>query len=300
MSRIHANGIELEYESLGDESAPVILMIMGLGAQLVRWPPALLQGLAAAGYRVITFDNRDVGLSTKCTGRVSLLRAISRALLGLSTPGPYHLEDMARDARGLLDGLNIRRAHVIGVSMGGMIGQLLCARFGERVRSFVSVMSTSGSRSLPGPRLDLRLQFLRRRPGADRQARIERTFDSLRRIASPAYPPDENELRQKVVREHERCDCPGGFLRQLHAVISSPSRLALLGGIRVPTLIVHGEEDPLVPVAAAHDLHRRIPGSELQIYAGMGHDLPSALIPTLTARILAHLRGAEERSPIPS
>jgi pimeloyl-ACP methyl ester carboxylesterase len=290
---VAANGIELEYESRGEESAPAILMIMGLGGQLIRWPVKFCEALLAAGYRLVVFDNRDIGLSTKMSGRVSVVSAALRNAVGLPSQLPYTLEDMALDARGLLDALGIARAHVIGVSMGGMIGQLLTARFGERVGGFVSMMSTSGSLRLPGPSWDLRLSLLKRTASVDRAVRIERMFRVLRRIASPAYPPDEAVLRSLVARELDRADHPAGFLRQLAAIVGTPSRLQVLTQIRNPTLILHGESDPLVPVAAAYDLQRRIPGAELQTFPGMGHDLPVALLPTLTARIIAHLRRVE-------
>jgi proline iminopeptidase len=292
MPRARSNGIEIEYETLGDPAGVPVLLIMGLGAQLVRWPEAFCQALAQAGYHLIRFDNRDVGLSSKMSGRAPILRTALRAAVGLPTELPYTLYDMAEDARGLLDALHLPVAHVIGASMGGMIGQLLCARHPDRVRSFVSIMSSSGDRSLPGPSLDLRLRLLRRAPAKDRAARIEHIADLFRRIGSPGYPIPLADLRARSARELERCDYPPGFLRQVAAIAGSPSRLALLSRIRAPTLIIHGAADPLVPVAAAHDLGRRIPGAALEIVEGMGHDMPPAILPRLTARILDHLRSS--------
>lgn len=293
MPRAHCSGIELFYETLGPESGPTVLMIMGLGAQLIRWPPRFCDALVAAGYRLILYDNRDVGLSSKLHGRASILRATVRTALGLAPTNPYTLGDMAGDALGLLDALGVRQAHVLGVSMGGMIGQLLTARHPERVRSFVSIMSSSGSLRLPGPPLDVQLQFLQRGKTRTPAERIERMFSVMRRIASPAYPPDLTELRARVTREVERCDFPAGFQRHLGAIVGSPSRLELLGTIRTPTLIVHGAEDPLVPVAAAYDLQRRIPGAQLEVIAGMGHDIPAALIPHITTRVLHHFQASD-------
>lgn len=290
MPQIAANGISLEYETLGDPAAPPVLLIMGLGAQLIRWPEAFCRGLTEAGYSVIRFDNRDVGLSSKLSGKVRLGQMALRATLGLPTAPPYTLDDMAGDALGLMDALQLPPAHVIGVSMGGMIGQLLAARHPQRVRSFVCVMSTSGSRKLPGPSLSLRLSLLKPFPRNDPGARIQRTMDILRRIGSATYPRDEAELRAQVTRELSRCDYPAGYLRQLAAIIGSPSRLPLLGQIKTPTLIVHGQDDPLVPVASAYDLQQRIAGAELEVLAGMGHELPKALLPRVIERIVAHLR----------
>lgn len=293
MARAHSNGIEIEYEVLGPASAPPVLMIMGLGAQLVRWPQGFCDALVAGGYRLIRYDNRDVGLSTQMSGRASIVGGLVRRSLGLAARAPYSLDDMASDARGLLDALAIPRAHVVGVSMGGMIGQLLTARHPDRVRSFVSIMSTSGDLRLPGPRADLRRLLLARAPAGGRAGRIARIYRVMSRIGSPGYPPDAADLFSRVSREVERSDRPAGFLRHLAAIVSSPSRLDLLSHIRTPTLILHGQEDPLVPVAAAHDLHARIAGSRLQIFVGMGHDLPAALTPQICGHILSHLRAAD-------
>ncbi len=295
MPQVAANGISLEYETLGDPAAPPVLLIMGLGAQLIRWPDAFCRGLTDGGYRVIRFDNRDVGLSTKLSGRVRLGPAALRATLGLPTAPPYTLDDMAGDTLGLLDALQLPQVHVIGVSMGGMIGQILTARHPERVRSFVSIMSTSGSRKLPGPSLGLSFALIKPFPRNDPEARIQRTMDILNRIGSAAYPRDAQELRAQVTREIARCDYPAGYLRQLAAIIGSPSRLSLLTQIKTPTLILHGKADPLVPVAAAYDLHQRIPGAELEVLADMGHELPKALMPRVIDRILAHLRKSAPR-----
>ena len=290
MPRATSNGIEIEYETLGDPAGAPVLLIMGLGAQLVRWPQAFCQALVDAGHHVIRFDNRDVGLSSKMSGKVPLVRTALRAVVGLPSALPYTLHDMAEDARGLLDALSLPSAHVIGASMGGMIGQLLCALHPDRVRSFVSIMSSSGDLRLPGPSLDLRMRLLRRAPANDRAARVEHVADIFRRIGSPGFPIPMEDLRARSARELDRCDYPAGFRRQVAAIVGSPSRLALLSRIRAPTLIIHGAADPLVPVAAAHDLQRRISGAAIEIIDGMGHDLPPAILPRVTQRIVAHLR----------
>jgi pimeloyl-ACP methyl ester carboxylesterase len=298
MPRAQVNGIELEYHSHGDPAAPPLLLIMGLGGQLTRWPEALCRALADAGHHVIVYDNRDVGLSSRVAPgvRPNLLRAALRARFGLPLSAPYTLEDMALDALGLLEQLGHRSAHVLGVSMGSMIGQILAARHPARVRSFTSIMSTSGGRRAPRPRLGVQLKLLRPVRGS-REERIEGTARLLRMISSPAYPPDPVELRRNVARDFDRSPDQRGYLRQLLAIMASGSRRALVRAIRAPTLIIHGREDPLVPVGAAHDLHALIPGSRLEIIPGMGHDLPAALIPRFVELIAAHTRRALEIHP---
>jgi pimeloyl-ACP methyl ester carboxylesterase len=299
MPQIDANGIKLEYEVSGARGAPPVLLIMGLGAQLTRWPDQFHGALADAGFHVIRYDHRDCGLSTRLDHAVAppLARAALRAALGLPVGAPYLLTDMAADAIGLLDALGLGSAHIVGVSMGGMIGQILAAHHRARARTLVSIMSTSGHRRLPQPHWRLRLALLRR-PGArgDRDQLIDSTVEMLKRIASPGYPPDDVVLRQQVARDVDRGYYPRGLHRQLLAILASGSRTALLRQITAPTLILHGADDPLIPVAAAHDLHRRIAGSRIEVFPGMGHDLPRALLPAITAPIIEHLRRAEAAS----
>ncbi len=292
MPRASLPDVEIEYRTIGDAGATPLLMVMGLGGQLTRWPQPLCRALADAGHYVVIYDNRDVGLSTRLRAPSRPLQAVVRARLGLPVAAPYTLDDMTADAVGLLDALALPSAHVLGVSMGGMIGQLLAARHGDRVRSLVSIMSTSGARGLPGPRLDV-LVRLARPPRGDAAARIAYAVDLLRRISSPDYPPDERELHTAVVRDAVRARDQGGFARQLTAILASGSRAGLLGKIDAPTLISHGAADPLVPVAAAHDLHRRIRDSRLEVVPGMGHDLPAPLLHTIADWIIAHTRRAE-------
>ncbi|HEY0476147.1 MAG TPA: alpha/beta fold hydrolase [Kofleriaceae bacterium] len=299
MPQIDANGIKLEYEVSGPPGAPPILLVMGLGAQLTRWPEAFHTALVDAGFRVIRYDNRDIGLSTRfdAAGTPALASAAVRAALGLPVRAPYLLSDLAADAVGLLDALGIASAHVVGVSMGGMIGQILAAQHASRVRTLVSIMSSSGDRRLPQPHWRLRLALVRRPTETDRQARIDGIVRVLKLIASPGYPADDAVLRDQVARDVDRSYHPRGVGRQLLAILASGSRAAILGQIKAPTLILHGAEDPLVPVAAAHDLQRRIPGARLEIFPGMGHDLPRALVPVITSRIADHVRRAEAAAP---
>jgi pimeloyl-ACP methyl ester carboxylesterase len=296
MPLVEANGLKLHYEATGDPGAPPVLLIMGLGTQLTRWPEPFHRALSDSGHYVIRFDNRDIGLSTHLDhlGLPSLPRALARATIGLPVHAPYLLSDMALDTVGLLDALGIASAHVVGVSMGGMIAQILAARHASRVRTLTSIMSTSGERSLPQPSWRLRMALIRR-PTArrGRDVLIDQTVALLKRIASPGYPPDHKTLRDQVASDIDRAYHPVGVGRQLLAIVASGSRAPLLGQIRAPSLILHGAEDPLVPVGAAPDLHRRIRGARLEIFAGMGHDLPRALCGRLTGHILDHIRLAE-------
>ncbi len=299
MPQVRANGLNLEYESFGSDRDPAILLIMGLGAQLVLWPDELCRTLAEAGNRVIRFDNRDVGLSTKLEHprRPKLVRAALAARLGLKVRAQYTLDDMAQDAVGLLGALDVKAAHVVGASMGGMIAQILAAQYPQLVHSLTLIMSTSGNPRLPGPRLELQLRLVRRPPGNDRETLIRHSMQTWRLIGSPHYPPDEPTLRAKVERSYDRSSYRHGLARQTLAIIASGSRVPLLKRINAPTLVIHGEEDPLVPVAAAHALVRHIPGARLQIIEGMGHDLPPAVLPTFSRLILGHVTEARTIRP---
>lgn len=276
MPQVHANGIHLEYETFGDPAHPPILLIMGLGAQLVLWPEAFCEALARAGHYVVRFDNRDVGLSTrmKQAGKAQLMRAALASTLRLPVRAPYTLDDMAHDALGLMDGLGLKRAHVVGASMGGMIAQILAAKHPERVASLTLVMTTSGNPRLPGPSLRIKLRLVKRPPLLDRESLIQYSMETWRLIGSPAWPTDHATLRAKVERNYDRAHYPAGLARQTLAIIASGSRVPLLRRISAPTQVIHGDADPLVPVAAAHDLARHIPHARLEIIKGMGHDFP--------------------------
>jgi len=296
MGRTAVDGVEIEFETIGDPDDPAVLLICGLGAQLLTWDDDFCGGLVDRGFFVIRFDNRDVGLSTHLdrAGSPALAPAVLRAALGLPIKAPYDLGEMADDATGLLDALGLDTAHIVGVSMGGMIGQIIAAHRSGRARTLVSIMSTSGDPRLPQAHWRLRMELLRR-PGVrvDRAQAIEWAIALYKRIGSPGYPPDDQLLRDQVTRDVERSYYPRGLRRQLLAILASGSRVPILGQITVPTLILHGAEDPLVPVAAAYDLQRRIRGARMQIIEGMGHDLPRALIPRVTTQIVEHLRCAD-------
>lgn len=292
MPQARCNGINIEYETFGDAAHPPILLIMGLGAQLVLWPEDFCRILADAGHYVIRFDNRDVGLSTKLEHprRPKLVRAALASMVGLPVKAPYTLDDMALDAVGLLDALNLPSAHVVGASMGGMIAQVMAAKHGRRVDSLTLIMSTSGNPRLPQARLDLRMRLLRRPVDAERETMVRYSMELWRLIQSPEYPADEILLRQKVERSIDRSSYRHGVARQLLAIIASGSRVPLLKRITAPTLVLHGADDPLVPVAAGHDLADHIPGARLEVIPGMGHDLPPQLLEKLTRWILEHIK----------
>jgi pimeloyl-ACP methyl ester carboxylesterase len=295
MPQIRANNINLEYETFGDPHAPPMLLIMGLGAQMVLWPDDLCREFADAGHYVIRFDNRDVGLSTKIEQRrhPKVIHAALASLVGVKLKVPYSLDDMAHDAVGLLDALGLRRAHVVGASMGGMIAQILAAKYPERAATLTAIMTTTGNPRLPGPRLELRLRLVQKPAANDRETLIRFSMETWRLIGSPQYPTEEPALRAKVERSIDRSSYRAGMARQTMAIIASGSRVKLLGRIRAPTLIIHGADDPLVPVAGAHDLAKHIPSARLEIIPGMGHDLPPVLLPRIAQSILRHVGAAD-------
>ncbi len=287
------NGVELVYERLGRREDPAVILIMGLGGQLLSWPLSLCEALVREGYQVIRFDNRDSGLSSKFDhcGTPGMLRMLHAHSFGRGFDAPYRLEHMAADTIGLMDHLKLENAHIIGISMGGMIAQILAAQYPHRVKSLVSMMSTSGAPDLPGPSLKLRLRLARQRATAPRAA----LTDSIRSIAlvgSPGYPRTLDELEQTLMPQIERGISADGTLRQLAAILVSGSRTPLLPRIEAPTLILHGEADRLVPVPAAHDLLRRIPHALGDIVPGLGHDLPPSAMPRIGQSLIAHLQRA--------
>ena len=290
--QVSSNGLTLTYDSFGRAEDPALLLIHGLGMQLIDWDPALCRLLAQAGLRVIRFDNRDVGLSTHFHDRpVPNIAAVALAVAEGSDPGlPYTLGDMAADAAGLLDALAIERAHVVGVSMGGMIAQRLAIHHGSRLLSLTSIMSTTGGRDLPPPAPEA-VAILLAPPPADRAAYIERSVADAR-ILSAGYPPDETAQRAQAAARYDRAFDPAGVGRQFAAVLGDGSRREALRGVTVPTLAIHGAEDPLVPAAGGRDTADHIPGARLLTLPRMGHDLPPALYAAVTTAISDHARSA--------
>jgi pimeloyl-ACP methyl ester carboxylesterase len=295
VTAVRANAIDLEYEAIGPRDGKPMVLIMGLGMQLTAWPDAFCHGLARRGFRVIRFDNRDAGLSTRMPsiGWLATTALLAGATLRMPVRPPYGLSDMASDVLGLMDSLDIDRAHVVGASMGGMIAQIVAAEHPKRVRSLVSLMSTSGDPALPGPAPRVLQGLLRPRPLRDPEHGIPQTADFLRLIGSPGFPMDEAELRVKVKRAIRRSYRPDGWARQLIAVQSAGSRARALRRIRAPTLVMHGADDPLIPVAAGRHTAANIPGARLRIIPGWGHDLPDGLLPRLVAEIADHCAEAD-------
>lgn len=288
--RATANGIELAWESAGPLDAEPVLLVMGLAAQLIHWPEGFCAELVARGFRVIRFDNRDIGLSASgdrgLRPRLTRDSVLTRAGLQAG-PANYTLHDMAQDTASLSQVLGLGKVHLVGVSMGGMIAQLVAARFPERVASLASIMSGTNDPRLPLPRLDVLLQlFTPRRRGQSRAQAVERYLRMFRKIASPAYPLREPELRDIALRALERDDRIDGIVRQLHAIVVTGSIERWLPQVTAPTVIIHGLADPLIRPAGGRRSARCISGSRLELIPGMGHDLPAALWPRL-AQIIA-------------
>ncbi|QNQ08472.1 alpha/beta fold hydrolase [Sphingomonas alpina] len=281
--KIQANGIELEYESHGPDGAPVVLLIMGLGAQLTLWPIQFVEDLVARGYRAIRFDNRDVGLSAKfdAAGIPNLMQIAATLFAGLKPSVPYTLDDMAADAKGLLDALGIERAHILGGSMGGMIAQIFAATYPERTLSLTSIMSTTGNPAVPQASAAAMAALTTRPTSTDLDAILAHGINVARVIGSPAYPADAELLRQRIQRDFERSFHPAGFTRQMAAIYAGGDRRKLIATIAAPTMVIHGVDDPLVPVEGGRDTAAAIPGAKLREIPGMGHDIPVALIPTI-------------------
>lgn len=297
MPVVSANGIEIAYDTAGDPAGPPLLLIMGLGMQLIDWPDDLVEGLVEQGFFVIRFDNRDSGLSSKFdhAGKPNLTWCFLKSLLRWPLRARYSLDDMAQDALGLLDALGVKRAHVVGASMGGMIAQILAARHPQRVLTLTSIMSTSGRRHLPGPTRAARAVLLRRpRLARGLDGVAEHLMHTLRTIGSPAYPTPPRILRERVLRSLRRNTCPGGDVRQLLAIVCAADRSEQLRSLKVPTLVIHGAADPLVPAACGIDTAELVPGARLELIEGMGHDLPPQLIERLLALIEAHAHGKME------
>jgi pimeloyl-ACP methyl ester carboxylesterase len=294
--KLVANNIQIEVEDSGGDG-PVVLLIMGLGMQLIAWPPTFVQPLVDAGYRVVRHDNRDIGLSQGFdeAGTGSLLWEALRQRVGLRERSPYTVQDMANDSLGVLDALGIARAHIIGASMGGMIAQRLAVSAPQRAASLVSIMSSSGARGLPGPRRDVAAALTRRPPGRTEAALLEPRRGRVRLISSPAYPHDALMLAERITRGLRRAYRPAGVVRQMLAIGADTQRPDLLARIACPTLVLHGDADPLVPIACGRDTARRIPGAQFTAVPGMGHDLPPGAVAVLMRHILPFLATAEQR-----
>jgi pimeloyl-ACP methyl ester carboxylesterase len=301
LPQARANGIDIEYESFGRAGDPLILMIMGLAAQLVFWPESLCKGLADKGFWVVRFDNRDIGKSTHFTDRIApdFRELFQQVTAGRTPEVPYSLSDMSDDALGLMSALGVERAHIVGGSMGGMIAQLIAINHPERTKSLTSIMSTTGRRDLPQGD-PAALAVLSKGPASlTRADLIDNGVIVRHALAGPGFPESEAEIRALVERVVDRAPYdPAGVARQWSAVFAAPPRNLLLKNVRCPALIVHGDSDPLFPPAVAKDAAESIPGAELFMVPGMGHGVPKSLAPVLVKRIGDFVLKAEARATI--
>ena len=289
MSLVEANGMQLEVERLGDASAPPLVLINGLGGQLIRWGDGFCQLLLERGLQVIRYDQRDVGLSTKLSdfGIDRVRTSLGRAFRREPTEVAYQLEDMADDAAALIGALGFESAHVAGISLGGMVGQLLAIRHPQRVRSFCSIMSTTGDRSLPKPTREAVEVLMTMKPD-DREGFIEHELRSTRSFHGKVLPFDEDYIRGRAAREYDRAYEPEGTARQLLASSVATSRREPLQKLRLRSLVIHGDQDPLIRPECGLDTQRCIPGSKLHVVAGMGHDLCRAAWGEVASAIADH------------
>ena len=290
MARATANGIQIEYETFGNPSGRPLLLIIGLGAQMIHWDDDLCQDLAKRGHYVIRFDNRDVGLSTKFeeAGVPNLVEIFGKIIQGEKVKPPYTLDDMADDAVGLLDALGIRKAHICGMSMGGMIAQTVAIRHLPRVLSLTSIYSTTGNPDVPQPKPEV-LGLLITPPPREREAFIEHMLGVFKAIAGPGFAVDEKWTRKIAAGSYDRCFCPQGMARQLVAILTHGDRGPALASVKVPTLVIHGTDDPLVSVEGGKATAKAVPGAQLMLIEGMGHDLPrGGAWPRIVEAITAH------------
>jgi pimeloyl-ACP methyl ester carboxylesterase len=299
MPKIKVNGIDIEYDCFGIQESEPVLLISGLGTQMIRWSETFCQLLAEQGFRVIRFDNRDAGLSTHFAGAAMPdLAAIADAVaLGETPPVPYTLFDMANDAVGLLDALMIRRAHVVGRSMGGMIAQLLASEHAERVLSLVSMMSSTGNRDLPqaSPAAMAAMTAPAPHPLKDELGYLAHCVAFSRVIAGRGYPFDESAQRNQALAEVKRAYNPGGFWRHIAAIAATGDLRPRLANISAPTLVLHGSDDALVSPEAGKDTAAHIKGAELRIVEGMGHDFPPSLFGFVAGVIAGNARRMPKR-----
>jgi pimeloyl-ACP methyl ester carboxylesterase len=283
LSRVQANGIELAYETFGDPSDPPVVLVMGLGTQMLAWPDSLCTGLADAGRFVIRYDNRDVGLSTHLDELPS--PSPQDVLLRRRRPA-YHVRDMAEDLYGLLDALGLPQAHIVGASMGGFIAQEFALAHPEKVLSLSLIMTSTGSRRVGQAQMRIAPRLLGRRGRMTREEAIEAAVETFRTIGSRRPLFDEEHLRDVAARSYDRSHDARGYLRQLGACIAQPNRTKPLTQLRIPTLVMHGLHDPLVAVSGGLALARLIRGARFVGFSGMGHDLPPSLWPQFTRELI--------------
>jgi pimeloyl-ACP methyl ester carboxylesterase len=285
---VKINGIEITYDTFGDPRAAPFLLIMGLSSQMTMWDEAFCKEIASNGYRVIRFDNRDVGLSTKFDDASipDLMEMIMKVQQGESVEAPYLILDMANDAIGLLDALKIKSAHIVGASMGGMIAQTIAIHYPERVRTLTSIMSTTSNPELPQPEPEA-MSILITPPPPDKAEYIEHSVNTWRFLNGKLLF-DEDFVRERSAQAFDRSYYPSGSARQLAAILASGSRKDELKNVNVPTLVIHGDADPLVPVEGGKETAKVIPGAKLMIIEGMGHSIPAEIAPRIIEAIIKH------------
>jgi len=300
MPHINANGISLFYEEHGNPDHEAVLLVMGLGAQMTTWPDEFIHALVAKNYRVIQFDNRDIGLSQKMEGARApkLPWQVIRKRLGWPAKVPYSLSDMADDAAALIEALDLNQAHVVGASMGGMIAQLMAVNHAEKLLSLTSVMSTTGNGKLPQADKAAMEVLVAPLNSMDEDSLVQRGMDIAHHIGSPGYRPDPELLRERVLKGVRRSVYPPGLPRQLAAIIDDGDRSTRLRRITTPTLVLHGEADPLVKLEAGKATAEHVPGAKLVTIPGWGHDLPLALIDRLADEIALHAKAARATAPV--
>jgi len=293
MPKVEANGIGIEYDTFGDKSSPALLLIAGNGAQLIYWEVEFCELLAKAGLFIIRFDNRDAGLSTKFdeAGVPDLGAAFQAAMAGKPVEAAYSLDDMADDAVGLLGALGIAKAHICGLSMGGMIAQVVAYRHPDRVLSLTSIMSNTGNPESPQGKPEA-LAAVMAPPPNEREAYITHNLRVWRRIWSPGFTFEEERAKAFLEKSYDRSYYPQGMIRQNMAILASGDRRASLATIKAPTLVIHGADDPLIPVEAGKEAARLISGTSLLIIDGMGHDLPRGVWAQVAAAVYRHARQA--------
>jgi pimeloyl-ACP methyl ester carboxylesterase len=294
MPRVNANGIQIEYETFGNATGRPLLLIIGLGGQLIHWDADICRDLAERGYYVIRFDNRDLGLSTRFeeAGVPNLMDIFGKLTKGEKVKPPYTIEDMADDAVGLLDALGVRKAHICGMSMGGMIAQTIAIRHPSRLLSLTSIYSSTGNPELPQPKPEV-MGLLITPPPIEREANIEHMLNVFKTIAGPGFPVDEKWTRKILAESYDRCFYPQGEARQLVAILTQDNRVPALASVKVPTLVVHGTKDPLVSVEGGKETAKAIPGAQLMLIEGMGHDLPhGGAWPRIIEALVTHTQKA--------
>ena len=294
MPRVAANGIRIEYETFGEKDSPPLLLIIGLAGQLTDWDEELCRQLAQAGLYVIRFDNRDAGLSSKIeeAGVPDIMQVVMALMKGEPVNPPYTIEDMAADTLGLMDALSIQKAHICGMSMGGMIAQTFALNYPQRTLSLISIYSRTGDPGEPQPKPEV-MPFLSTPPPEERDAYIEYSMKFLNTLAGPGFPYDQKWLREHASQAYDRSCYPQGAARQVVAIMTQKDRKPALASLATPTLVVHGSADPIARVECGRNTAAAIPGAKLMIIDGMGHDLPhGGAWPKIIQAIIEHTRNA--------